>query len=476
MDRHTPLSITFRIDLDRRAIEQGLTIDPPISGTFKWQGRTLVFTPDRGWQPDRTYRITAKYRDQILPPSWTFATRPLVKLISPRATDVANWNDPIQITFNEPMDRASVEAAFSTNPEMSGAFQWKDNTLTFTPRYEWEEGRHYVITLDTSLKTAQGEQPLRMPQRLYFTTLDENGEVNFGYGPKFQVVDPAGRRAVQFSAWGTLIRPITLRLYAISLEQFLDRYTSGFRGVGPIEDKPIKTDDLTLLRAWSIPVRAGEFTLPSDLQPGLYVATLDHPASGPDELIILYTHHTLVLKQADGHIAVWASQIDGGPLADMRLRVFARDATLIAEGQTDAQGLFTTQVPIDPQPLIVVGERDGEITASGLSNEWMQGGWYGWWEPRPKAQTTRSYIYTDRPIYRPGQTVHVKVMGALRQRRGLQPHPVGVGCDRATARCARQRDRDEDAARQRIWHARHVVRSGRRRHAGRVSHRDADQR
>ena len=376
VQRHTPLNITFRIDLDRRAIEQGLIIDPPISGTFKWQGRTLVFTPDRGWQPDQTYRITAKYRDQILPPSWTFATRPLVKLISPRATNVANWNDPIQITFNESMDGASVEAAFSTNPEMSGAFQWKDNTLTFTPRYEWEEGRHYVITLDTSLKTAQGEQPLRMPQRLTFTTLDENGEVNFGYGPKFQVVDPAGRRAVQFSAWGTLIRPITLRLYAISLEQFLDRYTSGFRGVGPVEDKPIKTDDLTLLRTWPIPVRAGEFTLPSDLQPGLYVATVDHPASGRDELIILFTHHTLVLKQADGHIAAWASRIDGGPLADMRLRVYARDATLIAEGQTDAQGLLTTQVPIDPQPLIVIGERDGEITASGLSNEWMQGGWY----------------------------------------------------------------------------------------------------
>jgi uncharacterized protein YfaS (alpha-2-macroglobulin family) len=40
----------------------------------------------------------------------------------------------------------------------------------------------------------------------------------------------------------------------------------------------------------------------------------------------------------------------------------------------------------------------------------MQGGWYGWWEPRPKAQTTRSYIYTDRPIYRPGQTVYVKMI------------------------------------------------------------------
>jgi hypothetical protein len=410
VQRHTPLSITFRLDLDRRAIERGLTVDPPISGTLKWQGRTLVFTPNRGWQPDRTYRITVKYRDQILPPSWLFSTPPLVKSISPSETSPANWNDPIRITFGEALDRASVEAAFSIYPEMSGAFQWQDNTLIFTPQHEWEEGRRYAIKLAPMLKTAQGEQPLESPRLLYFTTLDENGEVSFGYGSKFQVVDPAGRRAVQFSAWGNLVRPIAVRLYAICLEQFLDRYTSGFRGVGPSEDKSIKVDDLKLLRAWTIPAQPQEFVLPSDLLPGLYVATLEHPASKADELMILYTHHTLVLKQADGHIAAWASQIDGGPLAEMRLRVFSRDAKLIAEGQTDAQGLYTMQVPVDPQPLIVVGERDGEITASGLSNEWMQDGWYGWWQPRPRAQTTRSYIYTDRPIYRPGQTVQVKVI------------------------------------------------------------------
>lgn len=410
VQRHTPLSLTFRLDLDHRAIEQGLTIDPPISGTVKWQGRTLVFTPDRGWQPDQAYRITMKYRDQLLSPSWMFTTQPFVKLISPRDTSEANWNDLIQIAFDEPVDHASVEATFSIIPQTRGTFQWNGNVLTFTPQTEWDEGLHYVITLNTSLKTAQGEQPLHLPQRLSFTTLDENGEVSFGYGPKLQVVDPAGRRAVQFSAWGNLIRPITVRLYTISLEQFLDRYTSGFRGIGPTEDKPIKVDDLKLLRTWKIDTKPQEFFLPTDLRPGLYVATLEHPASKSDELIILYTHHTLVLKQAEGHIAAWASQIDGGPLEAMRVRVYARDATLIAEGQTDAQGLFVTQVPIDPQPLIVVGERDGEITASGLSNEWMQGGWDWWWQPRPKAQTTRAYLYTDRPIYRPGQTVHVKVI------------------------------------------------------------------
>jgi len=61
------LSVTFRLDPDHRVIEQGLAIDPPIRGTMKWQGRTLVFTPEPGWQPDQMYRITVKYAIMCCP-------------------------------------------------------------------------------------------------------------------------------------------------------------------------------------------------------------------------------------------------------------------------------------------------------------------------------------------------------------------------------------------------------------------------
>ncbi len=408
--RNSPLKITFRAGIDRAEIERGLSISPTISGTLTWQNRTLVFTPDRGWNAGETYHVMVNYRGQTLAPSWLFTAKAIVTQTILPVNITAGWRDLIQIEFAEPMKRASVQASLLITPTTRGAFSWTGNKLTFRPREDWQGGTHYEVTLLPTLQTAQGEQPLRSPARYYFTTATEQGEVSFGYGPKIQVIDPAGRRAVQFAAWGDLVRPITVHLYSISIEQFLDRYTSGFRGVGPMEDKAIEVDDLPLLRTWRVPVRPAEFTLPSDLTPGVYVLTLEHPSSRRDELIVIYTHDTLVLKQADGHLAVWASQIKGGPIAAMRLRVFARDAKLIAEGQTDAQGLFTTQVPIDPQPLIVIGERDGEITASGLSNEWEQGGWYGWWEPRPKGQLSRAYIYTDRPIYRPGQTVYTKVI------------------------------------------------------------------
>jgi hypothetical protein len=49
-------------------------------------------------------------------------------------------NTGIEIVFSEPMDQASAEAAFSLNPEVSGAFSWdpEGRTMTFTPDAPFE--------------------------------------------------------------------------------------------------------------------------------------------------------------------------------------------------------------------------------------------------------------------------------------------------------------------------------------------------
>ncbi len=416
--RHTPLTIEFLGHVDDKAIERGLTIAPAIEGRFAWDDRTLTFVPAGGWEPGVTYRITLRRGEQLLIPAWFFSVDPIIGKTTPSQNGILAWDGEVKIDFLKPVDRDSAEAAFSIQPAMQGVLRWEDTSLVFRPAGdEWGVGRHYMVTLSPTLKTAMGKPALRSPFRLNFSTPVEQGSIDFGWGPKVQVVSPDGRRAVQFQASGNL-RPITVRLHALTIEQFLDRYTSMFRGVGPAELKHIRADDLPVVREWQHALEfkdrpygaAEELTLPADLTPALYVLTIGHPIAGSDELIVLYTHHTLVLKQAEGQITTWASTIGGGPSADMHVSIYDRDATLVAQGQTDAQGLFTTNVPIDPQPLVVIGERDGQITASGLSNEWEQDGWYGWWQPAPKADRSRAYIYTDRPIYRPGQTVHAKIV------------------------------------------------------------------
>ena len=82
----------------------------------------------------------------------------------------------------------------------------------------------------------------------------------------------------------------------------------------------------------------------------------------------------------------------------------------MSSGQTDRNGVFRTEVATDPQPLIVVGRDGNDITASGLSNEWTAEGWWGWWNTPPAGQRFAVHLYTERPMYRPGQSVYFKAI------------------------------------------------------------------
>ncbi len=67
-------------------------------------------------------------------------------------------DEPLQVFFNRPMNRASVETAFQITPGASGEFTWTaDNlTLTFTPSTPWEPTDHTVRILGTGLDASGG--------------------------------------------------------------------------------------------------------------------------------------------------------------------------------------------------------------------------------------------------------------------------------------------------------------------------------
>lgn len=68
---------------------------------------------------------------------------------SPRAT--------IQITFDRPMDQASVESALRLEPALPGAFTWEGSTVRFTPRQSWPVESRVTVTL------AGGRSQLGLP-------------------------------------------------------------------------------------------------------------------------------------------------------------------------------------------------------------------------------------------------------------------------------------------------------------------------
>ncbi|MGC9335970.1 MAG: Ig-like domain-containing protein, partial [Anaerolineae bacterium] len=91
-------------------------------------------------------------------------TRGEIPLYAPRVTGLQPLlgaaylpTTPIIITFDQPMDMASVEAAFSVEPPIQGTFSWSEDStqLTFLPDGSgYEPGSHYSVHLDAGALAA----------------------------------------------------------------------------------------------------------------------------------------------------------------------------------------------------------------------------------------------------------------------------------------------------------------------------------
>ncbi len=129
-------------------------------------------------------------------------TPPLLVDYTPARGEETPLERPLTLTFDQPMDRTSVEAAFSINPPIEGRFSWSDSTtLVFTPSSGWQRATRYRVAMDTSAKSAAG-LALRQELDLVFRTV--------GYLEVTQVIPEPGTAEVEPDATVTIMfnRPV----------------------------------------------------------------------------------------------------------------------------------------------------------------------------------------------------------------------------------------------------------------------------
>ncbi len=164
-----PLGVTS----DAAALPNPLRIDPPTPGRGEWLNTSIyVFRPDPALAGGTTYTVTVNEGLRAVdgavleaPFAWTFSTLPpRVVETSPRASaSGVLLNAPVEVTFNQPMDRASTEAAFFLRPSeqasgtLAGAFAWSDDStrMTFRPADRFARDTLYAAGFDDTAARAQ---------------------------------------------------------------------------------------------------------------------------------------------------------------------------------------------------------------------------------------------------------------------------------------------------------------------------------
>ncbi len=155
--------------------------------------------------------------------------------------------------------------------------------------------------------------------------------------------------------------------------------------------------------------------------PGVYYVKAAPPTTGASltqarPALVVLTNVNLTLKYGQRDALVWATYLDSGqPVAGAPVRLYGGGGRLLAQGQTDSQGLFhaegmnTADNPDDA--LAILGKPGDAYFSAALTS--MNAGLIPWNSKVSVSYTPPPltiYLYTDRPIYRPGQSVHFRAV------------------------------------------------------------------
>jgi alpha-2-macroglobulin len=145
--------------------------------------------------------------------------------------------------------------------------------------------------------------------------------------------------------------------------------------------------------------------------PGMYVV---EAVSAPHRAytVVIVSDVGLVSKAAPGQVLLYAAdRKTGTPVPGCDVRVIANHQSL-ASGTTGTDGVFAAMLEqTAADDVVSVATCGGQVTASD------PGSWYLRESPRELV----GYVFTDKPIYRPGHTVHIKTLLRWRTRGALVP-------------------------------------------------------
>lgn len=397
----------------------------PVPGTLTWEddGARLVFTPTRQLALGTRYTVDvgqqAKSRTGIFLETgwqWKFTTEPY-----PAATAITPGDgarnvelyESVRIAFRGAISESTLLPRVVITPSVLSAERytyWDGRVLHLS----WQKAprTRYCVWVQPGVQDRYGNATTAASTSC-FTTGDEAPFFSPATTLDMITLDAALQPTLYF-----LVRNIPkadFRLAALSEKGFItNSYAETVRRTWSEtyrnEPNAVAVAPVTLTPRGA-PLSTGFYRLGWQVSDNSMWRT---------ELLLAVVDRHVTLKLAFDEALVWVTDLRSGePLAAVELRLLDEAATLLGAGVTDADGVARIRIsPLENlwgRVTAIVG-RPGEAGFGLGMSIWDQGAspwdfdipvWYGELNPH------KLYLYSDRPIYRPGQTVRVR--GILRE-------------------------------------------------------------
>jgi len=435
-----PVEIQFNIRMDPESVEDHFNLvsldDTKVEGIFEWDEayRKFSFTPKENLERNRTYSI------QLTPGSESFGgssiqtpleiscvTYPVFSVDpqnAPQFTSYFGQFGQYTINFTTPLKSKKYKSAISVLPEVIG-----QNTHTNTNNTNlnlsgyFKPETEYTITLDAVLEDRWGGQLGETVTYTFFTPSAEPSlSIAAGYTSNNLVFVPASASEIVLQA--TNINTVSLELSPISIDDLItllhpDNYD--YRQIFLPESLETSVQNIDITRNVSEVVRLPLSYQGNSLTPGVYFLRVFSPditgeSYKAERLFLIVSENNLVMKVSPEQALVWAARLeDFSPLTDAPISIYNTEGNLVTRGHMDTSGLFQSAFERIDKPYSnfysLVGEPGHEDFAFSISTWGASSILYEMgirFDSLPAL--TDAYIYTDRPIYRPGDTVHFKAL------------------------------------------------------------------
>ncbi len=434
VDIKTAITVQFNQPVDLKSLERAFTLSGGrglagnnVNGTFSVVDNTVVFTPTRALDFNTTY--TVKLDAGITSAAgglgmkeaytWQFTTVPLPEIVSTNPANLERNAPPhtaFEIVFNAPIDPATVMPNLTMTPPFSPTqvyTYFSPYNNTFVLQFGAQPSTDYTVVIKNGIADPYGN------------TIPRGRTIRFRTGPltpnyRLLVPDMTGTYDAALPAQIVIghvnVSRVNLRLYKLPLDalftsrwQWEDQLPAGNRLLREWQqnlESPLNKQSYTVVDLTATPG--------GTLEPGIYLLETDSPDVSKEysyyynrRHIMIVSNLNLTLKSGPEEAFVWATDLrTGEAIPNLSLNLVQQDGGSLGTAVTDNNGIARSSLPMSRNTVVVYSEEPFAAVADGWGrgvSPWDFGVGEGEY-----AQAYRTYVYTDRPIYRPGQTVHFK--------------------------------------------------------------------